>query len=87
MKKKVANRISSGHPKPRWGTDTGVDGKENCRLVQLNQLTNYQRLTHKGFNFYVALIDGMHPRFIRNSKRGKCHFTAQFLCNFFCNFL
>jgi hypothetical protein len=55
---------------PQWGSETGVRGKENTRQVLLNELRNYRRITHNGFNFYLAIIDSKHPKFVRRTDRG-----------------
>ncbi len=56
--------------RPQLGSETGVRGKENTRQVLLNEVRNYRRITHKGFNFYLAIIDLKHPKFVRRTDRG-----------------
>ncbi len=51
--------------RPQWGSETKVRGKENTRQVLLNEVHNYRRITHNGFNFYLTIIDSKYPKFFR----------------------
>lgn len=63
---------SSRSPKsPTWGLETAVDGRRDTRVVLVNELHNFRRLTHNRFNFYLTIIDQKHPKFVRNTDIGE----------------
>ena len=62
----------------KWGLETGVEGKHKSRLISIQELHNFRRITHNGFTFYLSIIDTKHPKFIRITDKGRERWRMRF---------